>query len=728
MGDTRSIDEIAAIVLVDIAVVIVAARLMGGLFRRLRQPAVVGEIVAGILLGPSLLGQLPGHLDERLFPLDVRPYLQIVAQLGLVIFMFIVGLELDLKLVQGKERVAGVISVTSVALPFGLGIALAALLFSSHAGSKGTDFLPFAFFIGASMAVTAFPVLARILTERGMYRTEVGALTLACAAIDDILAWSLLAFVIATVEASGVGELPAILGWSLLYVAGMFIVVKPRLASLGIRYQRAGRLTPNILAVVLVGMLVSAWVTATIGIHQIFGAFLFGVVMPRDATAGLFREILERLESVSVLLLLPVFFIVAGLDADVTEIGWTGMGELGLILVVAISGKFLGAAGAARAQGLVARKAAAVGILMNTRGLTELVILSVGLSKMVIDRDLYTLLVVMAIVTTVMTEPLLRLAYPDRLLARDIADAEKASVGLTAAWRVLVVMDAVADDDARQELAVSFGADLALGGGESEVVLTRFLVAAPRPEVGSGLGTELAEMAASMMSLQHLAAEVERRGGVCSVLSQFSDDPPAALLAQAEVIDADVVVFPSRVESGSLLPLGPAAQALFDEGTIDTALLALPAPAIGADTGRPVVIVLDDDVRDAVGVELGVRVARSRGVGVVFTEVGGERRTARRTAALAREVDRLGIECTVRSDGMGAALRAAGLVVISVGTAWTPGAGLGTEAARAISDASSPVLVVRPAETLSPVNASTRIRGLATSRGSTGANPSAREA
>src|SRR5205823_9020755 len=184
-------DEIAAIVFIDIAVIVVVARLFGALFKKIRQPPVVGEIIAGVLLGPTLLGAFPGDLPGDLFPTDVRSYLKVVAQLGLIIFMFIVGLELDVKLIRGKERIAAVISVSSIALPFSLGLLLAAALYDSHGvvGGEKVDFLPFALFIGASMSVTAFPVLARILIERGMYRTKIGVLALACAAVDDILAW-----------------------------------------------------------------------------------------------------------------------------------------------------------------------------------------------------------------------------------------------------------------------------------------------------------------------------------------------------------------------------------------------------------------------------------------------------------------------------------------------------------------------------------------------------------
>ena len=435
-------DQIVAVVLLDIAVIVLAARGMGILARRIGQPAVVGEIVAGLLLGPSLLGQFPGNPSLGLFPLTVRPFLNVVAQMGLVIFMFIVGLELDLTLVRGRERIASVISLSSVVLPFGLGIILAAIIYHhhEHVAGKVVSFWPFALFIGVSMSITAFPVLARMLTERGMQRIEIGAIALACASVDDILAWSTLAVVVAVASSSGVGQAPKLVGEAIVFVLAMFFVVKPLLRQVAAAYHRAGRLTPNILATVVAGFLGAAFVTGWIGLHVIFGAFLFGVIMTREETAPMFREILERLEQVSVLLLLPVFFVVTGLGADVTKLGPDGVQVLLGVLLVAITGKFVGAAAAARLQGLNGRKARALGVLMNNRGLTELVILTVGVSLGVLDQSLFTILVLMAIVTTILTGPLLKLVYPSDVLEREIIEAERASLGLVDAYRVVVAI------------------------------------------------------------------------------------------------------------------------------------------------------------------------------------------------------------------------------------------------------------------------------------------------
>src|SRR3954447_2711250 len=334
--------EIVAFVFIDLAVIMVLARLVGRLAVRLGQPAVIGEIIAGILLGPTLLGALPGNLDMLLFPADVRPFLNVLAQLGLVLFMFLVGLEVDLSFIRGRERVAVSVSVASIVLPFSLGVLLATVLHRHHDVVDGEPvrFLAFGLFLGVAMSITAFPVLARILAERRMHRIPIGVLSLACAAVDDMLAWTLLAVVVAVVAATSLTGVAQVLVLSVVFALVMFLLVRPLLKGLVDRYQRSGRLTPDMLAVVLVGILASASVTEWIGIHFIFGAFVFGVVMPRQGAAALTQEIIDRLEQVSVLLLLPVFFVVTGLGVDIGAIDLSGLAELGLILLVAIARKF----------------------------------------------------------------------------------------------------------------------------------------------------------------------------------------------------------------------------------------------------------------------------------------------------------------------------------------------------------------------------------------------------
>ncbi|KLL12194.1 cation:proton antiporter [Protofrankia coriariae] len=400
--------------LVDVAVIVLLARALGALASRFDQPPVIGEVFAGILVGPSLFH---GAISDTLFPTDVRPFLTALANIGVAVFMFIVGLELDRALLRGRGRLAATVSIGSILLPFGFGTALALYLATTH---NPTHRLGFVLFMGAAVSVTAFPVLARILTDRRMQHTRLGGLALTCAAVDDVLAWSLLAIVV-TITGSGDDQWRMLL--MLPYLALMLLVVRPLLRRVGEAYLRAGALTPGTIGVVLAGLLLSASVTEWIGLHFIFGAFLFGVLMPRDGTARLRDELLEKVGQVSTVLLLPVFFVIAGLKVDLSAVGLGGLGELCLILLAAIGGKFVGAFAGARLNRLPVREAAALATLMNTRGLTELIILSVGLQLGVLDGALYSLMVVMAVVTTAMAGPLLRMIYPRRYVQRDREEA-----------------------------------------------------------------------------------------------------------------------------------------------------------------------------------------------------------------------------------------------------------------------------------------------------------------
>ncbi len=573
--------HVIAFVLLDIAIVVVAARLMGRLFRRLGQPAVIGEIVAGIALGPTLLGALPGDLDQVLFPPDARPYLSVIAQLGLALFMFIVGLEIDLSLIRGRGRAAGAVAGGSIVLPFAFGALVALALYPLHSQVGGETVPPLAFvlFLGVAMSITALPVLARILTERGMQRTPIGVLALACAAIDDVLGWSLLAIVVAVAAGGSGGGALVIIGWTVLFAVVMFVVVRPLLARLVDWHARAGRLTPDMLAIVLAGLLASAWVTEIIGVHAIFGAFLFGAVMPRRGAAAMTREILERLEQVSLLLLLPVFFVVAGLQVDIGGIGVGGIWQLALILVAAIAGKVIGAAGAARLQGMPRRDANALGLLMNTRGLTEIVILQVGVQLGVLDPTMFTLMVIMALVTTMMTGPLLRVVYPQRVLDRELAAAERAALGEEDAFTVLAVVADPADGRRVAELA----RDLTGREHPARVVLCRLLPAQPELEVASGLGAELAAIAAAGDELRVLARELAACGTPCTVVARFAAEPGAELAALAGTLAADVVLVVEDPDDPAPAAALVAALAGVPEATVALARLGDPdVPRAGA--------------------------------------------------------------------------------------------------------------------------------------------------
>ncbi|PZS16103.1 MAG: cation/H(+) antiporter [Pseudonocardiales bacterium] len=525
------------LLLVDLALILVLARLLGAAARRLGQPPVIGEILGGILLGPTLFN---GEITHHLFPTELRAPLSAVADLGLVLFMFIIGYELDGALIRGRERIAASVSLGSIALPLGSGFLLGLWLAHRHHIDRA---VPFALFVGAAMSVTAFPVLARILTDRGLHRTRIGGLAIASAAVDDIVAWSLLAVVVTIAGNHGSDQ------WHILlapvYLAVMALVVRPLMRKVADAYRRQERLTPDLLAVVLVGLLLSGFATEWMGVHFIFGAFIFGAVMPRTDAAQLRESILERLEQISVLLLLPVFFVVAGLSVDLSKIDLRAVVELLAILAVAIGGKFLGAYLGGRSAGVSGRQAGVLATLMNTRGLTEIVILTVGLQLKVLDTKLFSLMVLMALVTTAMTGPLLRVIYPPRLVQRDILDAERAALAAGNAYRVLVVVES-GQDTALVDAAL----DLAGARHPSQVVLSHLVPQRPsvRLEVGTGLGMELLVMTRTMSELHALAARGAERGIDVTVYSQFSEDVPADLTRHVLNAEPDLVLLSAFTE------------------------------------------------------------------------------------------------------------------------------------------------------------------------------------
>jgi Kef-type K+ transport system membrane component KefB len=391
--------EINVRILLALAVLIACSRVAGWAISKIGQPRVHGEVLAGILLGPSLLGVLwPAALDY-LFPAEVVGALRVLAQVGLVLFMFLIGLELDLTMLRGNRHKALVISPASVVVPIVLGGVLALWLYPRLGGDA--DRLGFTLFVGAAMGITAFPVLARVLQETGLYRTRIGVLTITCAAVDDVTAWCLLALVVAIVEATGPGETLWTVALSLGFLAAMLVLVRPALA-------RLPRL-PLWIAICLA--MSSAWVTEMIGIHAIFGAFMAGAAMPRTPEAQV--KVRRRLEPAILTFLLPVFFVVVGLATRVDLLDDPYLWGVTLLFIgVAIAGKWGGSMIAARLVGETWRDAASIGILMNTRGLTELVILTVGLELGVINTTLFTMGVLMALVTTLMATPLLALISP----------------------------------------------------------------------------------------------------------------------------------------------------------------------------------------------------------------------------------------------------------------------------------------------------------------------------
>jgi Kef-type K+ transport system membrane component KefB/nucleotide-binding universal stress UspA family protein len=430
--------HIVVLILIELLVVIGLSRLMGIAFERIKQPLVIGEIVAGIMLGPSLLGWLAPQAKAALFPAEALPSLGVLAQIGLIFFMFLIGLELNPKYLRGNLDVAVLISHVSILVPFSLGSVLALLLYPLVSNGD-VSFTAFALFLGAAMSITAFPVLARIITENNLQHSRLGTLALTCAAVDDVTAWCVLALAIAVTRTNSMaGAIPTIL-FSLMYIGVMVTFGQKFLKTLSKYYDRTGKLPQFLVAIIYMGVVASALITETIGIHFIFGAFLLGAVMPKNA--GLTRELAEKTEDFVLVFLLPLFFAYSGLK---TEIGLLNSPDKWLLCLavigVAIMGKYVGTYCAARISGLDNRESAALGWLMNTRGLTELIVLNIGLELKVISPLLFTMLVIMALVTTFMTSPLLEWIYPKRLIRLDELETETAQASTAPApiYRVLV--------------------------------------------------------------------------------------------------------------------------------------------------------------------------------------------------------------------------------------------------------------------------------------------------
>lgn len=415
------------LLLVQIASILFVSRALGVLTRWLGQPLVIAEVLAGILLGPSLLGWIWPEAMTALFPAPSLPVLKLLSQIGLVLFMFLIGLELDPKLLKGRTHSSIVISHTSIIVPFGLG-ALAAFWLRSSYSSPDVPFLSFLLFLGVAMSVTAFPVLARILSERHLLNSRVGAIAIACAAVDDVTAWCMLAFVVAVARSQGMVQALWTTAFAIGFILVMVFLLRPVLRRLAARVPIREGLTPTVVATILLLLIASSTLTELIGIHALFGAFLFGAILPKEGKLA--ERLIEKLETVSVVLFLPLFFAYSGLR---TQIGLVTQPDewlvTGALILVATIGKFGGSAIAARATGLRWREASALGILMNTRGLMELIVLNVGLDLGVISPTIFTMLVIMALVTTFATTPVLRWVYPDRELARDrlVEPAELAS-------------------------------------------------------------------------------------------------------------------------------------------------------------------------------------------------------------------------------------------------------------------------------------------------------------
>jgi len=396
-----------AILLAQIVTIILVARIFGWICKKIGQPSVIGEIIAGIVLGPSLVGMYFPEFSAALFPPQSLGNLNFLSQIGLILFMFIVGMEIDVNVLKNKAHDAVVISHASIIVPFSLGMGLAYFIYQSFA-PVGVRFTSFGLFIGIAMSITAFPVLARIVQERGIHKTRLGTIVITCAAADDITGWSILAAVIAIAKAGSFISFLYTILLALGYVFLMIKIVRPFLKRVGDLHSTGANLSKSIVALFLVTLILSSWLTESIGIHALFGAFMAGAIMPASQK---FRNIfIEKIEDIALVLLLPLFFVFTGLRTEIGLLNDAYLWEItGLIILVAITGKFLGSALAAKFVRQSWKDSLTIGALMNTRGLMELVVLNIGYDLGILTPKVFAMLVIMALVTTFMTGPALDL-------------------------------------------------------------------------------------------------------------------------------------------------------------------------------------------------------------------------------------------------------------------------------------------------------------------------------
>ena len=393
------------IFILQLIVIITASQLCAWLFKKIGQPAVMGEIIAGILLGPSLMGALLPGASAFIFPVASLGNIQMLSQVGLILFMFVIGMELDLNVLKKRAGAALFISYFSIIIPFGLGITLSYFLYPRYAPSD-IPFYAFSLFIGIAMSITAFPVLARIIRERGISGTNLGITAITAAAAGDVTAWCMLAFIIAVVRSGSMGSSAYTFIAAVIFIGSMFFIVRPLLGKLSLKNGESPIMKRSVMAVMFIVLLLSSYCCEVIGIHALFGAFLAGIIMPEQWN---FRKaFIDKIEDVALVLLLPLFFVSTGLR---TQVGLLNTASLWYcccwIVLVAVAGKFGGSALAARITGESTKDSLSIGALMNTRGLVELVVLNIGYDLHILSPQIFTMMVIMALATTLMTNPAL---------------------------------------------------------------------------------------------------------------------------------------------------------------------------------------------------------------------------------------------------------------------------------------------------------------------------------
>jgi Kef-type K+ transport system membrane component KefB len=692
----RSGEETFGRLMLAIAAIILAARLVGVSLRRLGQPQVMGEVLAGILLGPTLLGAIAPEVKDYLFPADIVPLLSGASQIGLAFYLFLVGMEIDPRILRERVGQALFISNTSVAFPLALGFLAALVVYPLLA--PDVDFLPFALFMGVSMSITAFPVLARILIERRMLKRPVGALAMAGAAIDDVTAWGLLALATAVAGTGSGSHVFVVIGLAVAFTAGMFILVRPLLKRVSTAYDEVGRVPPLWLGAIFVAVLLSAFLAQKIGIAAIFGAFVMGLIMPRHA--GLTDDVSQRLEDFVVMVLLPLFFIVTGLR---TEVGSLNRPVLWLItlglIAVAIVGKWVGAMAAARYGGFGFRESAAIGALMNTRGLTELIVLNIGLELGLVSPTLFTMLVIMALVTTFMAGPALRLIDPHkRLSSPPEEEVHTAMAPEGAEQRHSVVVSA--QDSKNLDALLAIAEPLAATEPPRELIIARLVVT---QAIATGPAADARELRGATEEVNTRRDRLRERGIEARAVAFTTPDPGEDLvhLGSDEYVDL-LLVDGRRPLLGPGVPAGEIGAAL-ERAPCDVGVLVEREGLPQIDAEDPVVVPFGGAEHDWAALELGSWIAAARGAPLKLlgaSAENGEGRDASRLLANAslvvQQLAGIAAEPVLTRPGP-AVIRAsegAGLLVVGLSERWRE-EGLGPVRAEIVKAAPAPILLVR---------------------------------
>jgi len=690
-----------------LGVVMLFARLMGAFVARLGQPRVMGEVTAGILLGPTALGVISPELQDALFPSDVIPFIGVAANLGLIFYMFLIGLELDLSQLKGRLAQTVAISNTGVLLPMTVGLVVAVPVY--EAVGPDTEFAGFALFMGVSLSITAFPVLARILAERRMLKGPVGVLALASAAIDDVTAWFLIALASAVAVAGSLSGVLETMGLAVIFCLVMAFAVRPVLARAATAFEEAGRVPTGWITAIFAGVLAAAYTTETIGIALIFGAFIMGAAMPRHH--GLTEDVTRRVEDFVVTLLLPLFFAYTGLRTDVTQLDRPDLVVLtGLLLLVAVICKFGGTVLAARVTGLGWRESAVLGTLMNTRGLTELIVLNLALEKGVISSALFAALVVMALVTTFMAGPVLKLLDPENKYGEQVEEAFASEAvssepeGVARPERSIIVAP---QQGASIEPLIALAVPLARSEPPRELIVARLLPPPAGAAVRGGLQTETARLAASSLELGRVRQDLAGQGVVSRTATFVSTDPGADLVRLSEREQVDLLLLDGRRPIiGRGVPKGDAG-AILSGAPCDVAVLVArdgEVPSPGPD--RPVMVPFGGAEHDWAALELAAWVSsatnaplRLLGVAGSTEESAGPTRSLASASLVLQRLVGVAAEPLLAEPGQGVIDAAAGaaLVIVGLSDRWQE-EGLGELRAQLADARPAPILFVRRGE------------------------------